>query len=583
MLSKFATFTPTILAVIFHLGTAQLIVPDIDTDPPVTGQALVFYFSDGTAYEYTDYAYGWNGLCNKLNSPSPGDATVDYVEYVPQASAPAGAFAAPAADPDSGRSEELELRKLVIYRDLHCAEEVVEKVEVREGVEGGGTSESVQVLTPVELDVENNAESGGDDPGRVFLNEQTLGVDAPASFRLVLGRKAREVPPLVENPTTENTAANEGQTDETPAEENDVEESTDEVQFAGDVIEDSNGNVVSGEVEVEEEKTIEEQPTETTPAEERQITPPPDNSMIEVVTVTAHTTITPSEAPTPESTAEIPPAEPIVIGVTTTESPPEEPTPTDVAQEQPTTTEVIQEPTPTSIETTAAEEPTPSVPGLTFQPDVDVCDPKQPDSNCRVDCDIEDPYCCHPTDKDYPDCCDPDDEGCWRHEFVVDKLDGDNTPSGTTSAENSTPAPEPAPLATESPPEPVATPEPTPAPEDTSTPPDQAAQDQAAQDQRPAETPTETNQENPPPPPPPPPESLDAPPAPAKRKRDLEEDEHHDHIIEPETEHHDHVIEPESELWRSDDSDDRAIPLSDIRWKRPEIGTSRKIRNLDDE
>ncbi|EPS45914.1 hypothetical protein H072_70 [Dactylellina haptotyla CBS 200.50] len=507
MLSKYTRTAPVLLAIISKLGSSQLIIPDVAASSDITTKALVFYFSDGTAYEYTDYAYGWNGNCNKLNSPSPGQATVDFVEYVPQASVVPGAFSKQAADPDSGRSQDLDLRKLVIYRDLHCADEIVEVAQQQQGEDGGGVSESVELLQPVELDVEakvkENQTNGGDnqqvDSNRIFLNDQDLGVDAPASFRLVLGKKTTAPATVFTDNQATGNIPDEAATDEGTAtgeaeSNSDTGEVTEEVDVSEEANWDENGDTA---VQVEETDTISEEPVGETPPE---VTPPPDAAE-NVVTVTTHMTITPSQASLPEPTsaewtevATMAPEPTTTEATTSDESTSMEATSMEATSTEATTTE------DTTTETTSTEAPTlkvtPTVPGLTFEPDSDICDPKQPDSKCYVECDVEDPFCCHPTDRDYPDCCDPNDSSCWRHEFITDKPQESATPSETTTAESSEPAPEPTPETSE----PAAESEP--APEETA----EAASDTPQEEAPPSE---QTDSPNP--------ESSEAPPQPAKR------------------------------------------------------------------
>ncbi|KAK6513920.1 hypothetical protein TWF506_008350 [Arthrobotrys conoides] len=687
-----ATAAPMLLAFIARLTNTQLVIPEVADSTEIATQALVFYFSDGTTYGYTDYAHGWNGNCNKLYSPAPGKATVDYVEYLPQSSAIPGVFSKNVIDPDIGRTEDLQLKKVILYRDPYCTEEVAEKVQREENEDGKDISETVEVLEPIELDVQEKVqkseqEGHGEedavhhDSAHVFLNDQGLNVDAPASFRLILGRKGT-VPTLIDQAPTEE-APNDGpsvdqnltndqieeqsdspeiakeeapvapteslteeeiKTDSTPsdgiiieeqaAEESDTsidlldkdqgleetafdrsssdrhpneessisnvnneespndnedkenheqsisEEHTSEEDGAGILVKEEDASSLSIQKKVDEKITeekphdekekinttdeyfteleiegddeeeegkdedeeheeeekeeeggqgnsskqpvynifknvgtvVEEQhdegfkediheepqpeeaqnnqkeetkehnetegkipvpitaiPTEKSPAPEieqpeggesiqpKESTPPEPPKEIPAETQEASSTKEQPESPPDESKQEekgakadadspqpevtIPPKEkPSVAFVTVTvhvggESSPE-PTPTE--ESTIATTESTESPT---AEETAVEA-TPSVPGLTFTPDSEYCDPKQPDSSCYVECDVEDPYCCHPTDKDFPDCCDPDDEECWRHQFILDKPD-ETTPATTENTPDQTTEPPP--------------------------------------------------------------------------------------------------------------------------------------------
>ncbi|KAF3102564.1 hypothetical protein TWF706_005207 [Orbilia oligospora] len=692
----------------------NLVIPETAESTNIATQALVFYFSDGTTYGYTDYAYGWNGNCNKLYSPAPGKATVDYVEYLPESSAVPGVFPKNVDDPDIGRTEDLELRKVIIYRDAHCTEEIVEKVQKEESEDGKEVSETIEVLEPIELDVQDKVqenEKGGEgeqdavhhDSTHVFLNDQGLNLDSPASFRLILGRRTT-LPTLVDqapiegaseegSSTNENLANNETQgqpnspeiageeTSNAPTEETLTEEgeiitdstSSDGILIEEQATEESNTSIttpgqdrdseesssdgsspnkhsdennsmpsineesrnddegqisnegspeqpasedqqsranedtgksstpqkedegsaekksheenekidttdeyfteleieedddeeeeeeeergeVEGETEGEEKKAededegkeqrngskrpvynifknietvVEEQHDEefkeeihekpqseeaqnnereqigkhketeseppVTPTENSASTPdetlPPKTEQLEGVEnnqtkesapqeplqeiptenqesppptgeqqskspseesgqETDHETTADSPHPevTPPPKEGPPKEEPPVAVVTVTIHVGEEstPEPTSVEESPTTTTENTESPT---VEETAVEA-TPNVPGLTFTPDSEYCDPKQPDSSCYVECDVEDPYCCHPTDKDFPDCCDPDDEECWRHQFILDKSD-EATPATTESQPNQ--ATEPPPQAQETP------------------------------------------------------------------------------------------------------------------------------------
>ncbi|KAF3317782.1 hypothetical protein TWF173_009605 [Orbilia oligospora] len=694
--TRFSTTASMLLVLVARLTNTQLVIPETAESTNIATQALVFYFSDGTTYGYTDYAYGWNGNCNKLYSPAPGKATVDYVEYLPESSAVPGVFSKNVDDPDIGRTEDLELRKVIIYRDAHCTEEIVEKFQKEESEDGKEVSETIEVLEPIELDVQNKIqenEKGGEgeqdavhyDSTHVFLNDQELNLDSPASFRLILGRKTT-LPTLIDqipiegaseegSSINENLANNETQeqpnspeiageeTSNAPTEEILTEEEeeiiTDSTSSDGILIEEqateepnpsittpgqdrdseetssdgsspnkhsdennsmpsineesrnddegqifnegspeqpasedqqSRANEDTGksstpqkedegsaekksheenekinttdeyftELEIEEDDDEEEKEeeeeergegeTEETVVEEQHDEefkeeihekPQPEevqNNEIEQIETHKETESEPPVTPTENSasmpsetvpseteqlegvennqTKESAPQEPLQeIPTENQESPPpteeqqskspfeeseheetdheitadsphpevtpppkegppvavvtvtvhvgEEntPEPTSVEESPTATTENTESPT---VEETAVET-TPNVPGLTFTPDSEYCDPKQPDSSCYVECDVEDPYCCHPTDKDFPDCCDPDDEECWRHQFILDKPD-EATPATTESQPNQTtepppqaqetPAKEPEPTLNESAPEP---------------------------------------------------------------------------------------------------------------------------------
>ncbi|KAF3298359.1 hypothetical protein TWF132_000181 [Orbilia oligospora] len=654
--TRFSTTASMLLALVGRLTNTQLVIPETAESTNIATQALVFYFSDGTTYGYTDYAYGWNGNCNKLYSPAPGKATVDYVEYLPESSAVPGFFSKNVDDPDIGRTEDLELRKVIIYRDAHCTEEIVEKVQKEESEDGKEVSETIEVLEPIELDVQDKVqenEKGGEgeqdavhhDSTHVFLNDQELNLDSPASFRLILGRRTT-LPTLVDqapiegaseegSSTNENLANNETQgqlnspeiageeTSNAPTEETLTEDgeiitdsaSSDGILIEEQATEESNTSITTpgqdrdseetssdgsspnkhsdennsmpsineesrnddeGQISNEgspeqpasedqqsranedtgksstpqkedEETVVEEQHDEefkeeihekpqseeaqnnereqiekhketeseppVTPTENSASTPdetlPPKTEQLEGVENNQTKEAAPQEplqeiptenqesppptgeqqskspseeseqetdhettadSPHPEVTPppkegppkeEPPKEEPPVAVVTVTIHVGEEstPEPTSVEESPTATTENTESPT---VEETAVEA-TPNVPGLTFTPDSEYCDPKQPDSSCYVECDVEDPYCCHPTDKDFPDCCDPDDEECWRHQFILDKPD-EATPATTESQPNQTT--EPPPQAQETPakePEPtqnVSTPEP---------------------------------------------------------------------------------------------------------------------------
>ncbi|KAF3187339.1 hypothetical protein TWF788_002258 [Orbilia oligospora] len=661
--THFATTASMLLTLITRLTNTQLVIPETAESTKIATQALVFYFSDGTTYGYTDYAYGWNGNCNKLYSPAPGKATVDYVEYLPESSAVPGVFSKNVDDPDIGRTEDLELRKVIIYRDPHCTEEVVEKVQKEENEDGKEVSESIEVLEPIELDVqdkiqENEKASEGEqddvhhDSTHVFLNDQGLNLDAPASFRLILGRKMK-LPTLIDqipiegaseegSSINENLVNNETQgqpnspeiaseeTSNAPTEETLTEEegeiitgstSSDGILIEAQATEESNtsintpdqdrdskdtssdgsssnnhsdennsmsgineeshnddegqisggggpeqpasedqqprGNEDTGKsstrekedeasaekksheeiekinktvVEEQHDEEFKEEIHEKPQSEEAQNN---EREQIEKHKETENSASTPSQTEQPEGvennqTKESAPQEPLQeIPTENQESPPsteeqqskspfeesgheetdhettadsphpevtpppkEEPSvavvtvtvhvgeestpePTSVEESPTTTTENTVSPT---VEETAVET-TPNVPGLTFTPDSEYCDPKQPDSSCYVECDVEDPYCCHPTDKDFPDCCDPDDEECWRHQFILDKPD-EVTPATTESQPNQTT--EPPPQAQETPAkEPEGTPdESTPEPEKQEVAPQPAKRDQ---------------------------------------------------------------------------------------------------------
>ncbi|KAF3203294.1 hypothetical protein TWF679_010458 [Orbilia oligospora] len=721
--THFATTASMLLALTTRLTNTQLVIPETAESTKIATQALVFYFSDGTTYGYTDYAYGWNGNCNKLYSPAPGKATVDYVEYLPESSAVPGVFSKNVDDPDIGRTEDLELRKVIIYRDPHCTEEVVEKVQKEENEDGKEVSESIEVLEPIELDVqdkiqENEKASEGEqddvhhDSTHVFLNDQGLNLDAPASFKLILGRKMK-LPTLIDqipiegaseegSSINENLVNNETQgqpnspeiaseeTSNAPTEETLTEEegeiitgstSSDGILIEAQATEESNTSIntpdqdrdskdtssdgsssnnhsdennsmsgineeshnddegqISGgggpeqpasedqqprgnedtgksstrekedeasaekksheeiekinstdeyftELEIEDDDDEEEEEEERgegeTEGEEKkaededeekeqrnsskrpvynifknietvveeqhdeefkeEIHEKPqseeaqnnEREQIEKHKETENSASTPSQTEQPEGVEnnqtkesasqeplqeiptenqESPPSteeqqskspfeesgheetdhettadsphpevtpppkeEPSVAVVTVTVHVGEEstPEPTSVEESPTTTTENTVSPT---VEETAVET-TPNVPGLTFTPDSEYCDPKQPDSSCYVECDVEDPYCCHPTDKDFPDCCDPDDEECWRHQFILDKPD-EVTPATTESQPNQTT--EPPPQAQETPAkEPEGTPdESTPEPEKQEVAPQPAKRDQ---------------------------------------------------------------------------------------------------------
>ncbi|KAF3253230.1 hypothetical protein TWF217_007495 [Orbilia oligospora] len=628
--TRFSTTASMLLALVARLTNTQLVIPETAESTNIATQALVFYFSDGTTYGYTDYAYGWNGNCNKLYSPAPGKATVDYVEYLPESSAVPGVFSKNVDDPDIGRTEDLELRKVIIYRDAHCTEEIVEKVQKEESEDGKEVSETIEVLEPIELDVQDKVqenEKGGEgeqdavhhDSTHVFLNGQGLNLDSPASFRLILGRRTT-LPTLVDqapiegaseegSSTNENLANNETQgqlnspeiageeTSNAPTEETLTEEgeiitdstSSDGILIEEQATEESNTSITTpgqdrdseetssdgsspnkhsdennsmpsineesrnddeGQISNEgspeqpasedqqsranedtgksstpqkedEETVVEEQHDEefkeeihekpqseeaqnnerehiekhketeseppVTPTENSASTPdetlPPKTEQLEGVEnnqtkeaapqeplqeiptenqesppptgeqqskspseesgqETDHETTADSPHPevTPPPKEGPPKEEPPVAVVTVTIHVGEEstPEPTSVEESPTATTENTESPT---VEETAVEA-TPNVPGLTFTPDSEYCDPKQPDSSCYVECDVEDPYCCHPTDKDFPDCCDPDDEECWRHQFILDKPD-EATPATTENQPNQTTEPPP--------------------------------------------------------------------------------------------------------------------------------------------
>ncbi|KAF3277525.1 hypothetical protein TWF970_005132 [Orbilia oligospora] len=640
--TRFSTTASILLVLVAQLTNTQLVIPETAESTNIATQALVFYFSDGTTYGYTDYAYGWNGNCNKLYSPAPGKATVDYVEYLPESSAVPGVFSRNVDDPDIGRTEDLELRKVIIYRDAHCTEEIVEKVQKEESEDGKEVSETIEVLEPIELDVQDKIQENGkgsegeqdavhSDSTHVFLNDQGLNLDSPASFRLILGRKTtlptlidqipiegaseegssinenlannetqeQPNPPEIAGEETSNAPTEEILTEEegeiitdstssdgilieeqateesntsitTPGQDRDSEETSsdgsspnkhsDENNYMPSINEESRNddkgqifnegspeqpasedqqsraNEDTGKSSTpqkdDEETVVEEQhdeefkeeihekpqpeevqnneteqiekhketesepsvtptensasmPSETVPSEteqlegvennqtkesapqeplqeiptENQESPPPTEEQQSKSPFEESEEIT-ADSPHPEVTP--PPKEgPSVAVVTVTVHVGEEntPEPTSVEESPTATTENTESPT---VEETAVET-TPNVPGLTFTPDSEYCDPKQPDSSCYVECDVEDPYCCHPTDKDFPDCCDPDDEECWRHQFILDKPD-EATPATTESQPNQTteappqaqetPAKEPEPTLNESAPEP---------------------------------------------------------------------------------------------------------------------------------
>ncbi|EWC47267.1 hypothetical protein DRE_03386 [Drechslerella stenobrocha 248] len=594
------------------IGAAQLVLPSmsmsLDELPKISTQALLFYLSDGTMYGYTDYAYGWNGNCNRLNSQQPGRTTVNYVEYVPNFSAPPGAFADVALDPNNGRADDLELRKVVLYQDQHCTEEIVERIEQDQSDDGTDVVENTEVLDTVELDVETKvSESEGssdtnfeNDPTRIFLNNDRLNLDASASFRLVLGRKSRvvaaslvddlqqpEEAPVGENTleedatfqnggdgeevvTTEEETDRPGQGDQDdlqqgleqqPGEANFEEQIQEEVQRqvqeeVQDQIQDHIQEEVQDQVQElkqeldsqlppDQEQQPQDEPEEQSddtesqdqpvinifgnveslvdgsspPAEQPDTTdspsepepsgvagtptenPPPESAAAPENTPAQ----TDNEEPQPEETAgpspgeaqstETPPEEtstekpsteepeqqkapqearpedgpqgsegPPEVTHPPTETPPPttavttvlptegavavtpEPTPTEPPRTQQETETVEPKTTETIAETTATETSSaaPSVPGLSFLPDAQPCDPQEPESDCYVECDSEDPYCCHPGDKDFPDCCDADDEDCWRHEYVLDKSEEDDQ-APTATKEATEPDPEPTP------------------------------------------------------------------------------------------------------------------------------------------